>query len=133
MFDSDYHSWLRKKYKIENFYKVPKYLKKCCYDVEQELIDTEEVNLVKVSIVEYLGDYYYFELFFDWVGYEKEMEIIADLRNTKPDEIPDFIIAGEIEYIEKTIGKYFPEFIPPFSGCKIHVGTNKKMLFSFYP
>ena len=58
MFDSDYHSWLRKKYKIENFYKVPKYLKKCCYDVEQELIDTEEVNLVKVSIVEYLGDYY---------------------------------------------------------------------------
>lgn len=129
MFEPNYYKWLKNKSKIENFDKLPFHIKKTIHNIEQELTDTKEVNLVKISIES--DDT--FELIFDWVGYEKEMEIIADLRNTKPDEIPDFIIAGEIEYIEKTIGKYFPEFIPPFSGCKIHVGTNKKMLFSFYP
>lgn len=127
MFEPNYYKWLKNKSKIENFDKLPFHIKKTIHNIEQELTDTKEVNLVKISIES--DDT--FELIFDWVGYEKEMEIIAESTNTTQDKIPDFIIAGEFDYMQATVGEYFyPPDFPYHLGYKVLVRTDKNLLYS---
>ena len=124
MIEPNYHEWLKNKSKIENFDKLSYSIKEAIYDVEQDLTDTDEVNLVEVLI----GDDDRSELFFDWVGYEKEMEIIAELTNTTSDNVHRVIIAGELQHMQTTVEEYFYHLMFRSPPCRVSLRIDENLL-----
>ena len=123
MFESNYYKWLKNKSEIENFDELYNSTKYSIYEAERDYIDNDEVNLIKVSIVnssEVIGKGV---LFFDWVGYEKEVEELAEFLDTTPDCVPDFVIVGSHEALSRRLDRYFcPEF-------NVRLVSNKFWLF----
>ena len=123
MFEPNYYRWLKEKSKIENFDKLYNSTKYSIYEVEQELTDNDEVNLIKVLISDSSAVIGKGVLFFDWVGYEKELEELAEFMDTTQDNVPASIIVGSHEALFERIDKYFcPEFY-------VRLVSNRFMLF----
>lgn len=125
MFESNYYKWLKNKSEIENFDELYNSTKYSIYEAEQHFIDNDEVNLIKVSILNSSAVIGKGVLFFDWVGYEKEVAELAEFLDTTPDCVPDYIIFGSHEALSKRLDRYFcPEF-------NIRLVSNKSLLFYY--
>ena len=72
MKEKDYNKWLEAKSEVEHFNELDDDVKKMIYDIEQSFYDgPEEINLEDIIIEKK-------EVYFYWVGFEKEVERIQE-------------------------------------------------------
>lgn len=110
MFEKNFDKWVESKNKIEFFEELDESVKKGVYDAEQKLIDNEEINLVKID--KYLPDddnsEIEYELYFDWIGYNKEIEMAMEEENWSRDYAKEIVDRGGYENIKIILEEFIP-------------------------
>ena len=116
MFEKDFDNWLKSKNEIEFFEELDESVKKGVYNAEQKLVDHEEINLVKID--KYLPDEnnseIEYELYFDWIGYNKEIERAMDEENWSRSYAKEIVDRGGYENIKMIIEEFIPTIEPVY-------------------